>query len=203
MLEVANAFRLGAMIPYNKAMSSPLVKPHITYEELSRIPSDGKRYELFEGEAYVTPSPNLHHQRILRRLSRAFEDAIRDGSEVFFAPMDVVLAEATAVQPDLVLVLENNASILKDVVRGVPDLVVEVLSPSTAQVDRGLKMETYARYGVGEYWIVDIDSASIEIYRLDRGAEAYRFIETCRGADQATTPLLPGLSLQTGKLFSK
>ncbi len=191
------------MIPYNKAMSSPLVKPHITYEELCRLPSDGKRYELFDGEAYVTPSPNLRHQRILRRLSRAFEDAILDGSEVFFAPMDVVLTEATAVQPDLVLVLENNATILKDVVRGVPDLVVEVLSPSTVQVDRGLKMETYARYGIGEYWIVDTESSSIEIYRLDRRSEAYRLIETCREADQATTPLLPGLSLQASKLFSK
>lgn len=149
----------------------------------------------------------VHHPHLftmaLLSAAKACEDAISDGSEVFFAPMDVVLAEATAVQPDLVLVLENNASILKDVVRGVPNLVVEVLSPSTMQVDRGLKMETYARYGIEEYWIVDIERSSIEIFRLDRGAEAYRLIETCREADQAATPLLPGLSLQASKLFSK
>jgi Uma2 family endonuclease len=184
-------------------MSGSLVKPHITYDELCKIPADGKRYELFGGEAHVTPSPNLRHQVILSRLNRLFEDAITDRSMVLFAPMDVVLAEATAVQPDLILVLERNSSILMDVVRGVPDLVVEVLSPSTEKMDRGLKMETYARHGIGEYWIVDIPQSVIEIYRLDRVAMAYRLVETCREADRASTPLLPGLSIQTGKLFAK
>jgi Uma2 family endonuclease len=108
--------------------------------------------------------------------------------------MDVVLGEATAVQPDLILVLEPNADILKDVVRGVPDLAVEVLYPSTEKIDRGLKMETYARYGVGEYWIVDAERKTIEIYRLDRDANAYRLAATCRGNDLATTLLLPNLS---------
>ena len=136
---------------------------------------------------------------ILSRLNRLFEDAITDRSTVLFAPMDVVLAEATAVQPDLILVLERNSSILNDVVRGVPDLVVEVLSPSTEKMDRGLKIETYARHGIGEYWIVDIPKSVIEIYRLDRSAMAYRLVETCR----ASTPLLPGLSIQADKLFRK
>ena len=182
-------------------MTHPLVRPHVTYEELCRIPSDGNRYELFEGEAYMTPSPDLRHQRAVRRLARAFEDAITDGSEVLFAPMDVVLGEATAVQPDLIFVLETNAGILRDVVRGVPDLLVEVLSPSTAKVDRGLKMETYARYGVAEYWLVDIEKLAIEIYRLDPAAKAYRLTQRCREGDVATTPLLPRLSIATSKLF--
>lgn len=184
-------------------MSFPLVRPHVTYEALCQAPSDGKRYELFEGEAYMTPSPDLRHQRIVRRLTRAFENAISDGSEVLFAPMDVVLDKATAVQPDLILVLEQNADILKDVVRGVPDLLVEVLSPSTEKIDRGLKMETYARHGVGEYWMVDGEKSVIEIYRLDRDAKAYRLAATCRGNDLATTPLLLKLSIAASEIFSR
>lgn len=182
-------------------MVHPLVRPHLTYEELCQVPSDGNRYELFEGEAYMTPSPDLRHQRTVRRLARAFEDAITDGSEVLFAPLDVVLGEATAVQPDLILVLKRNADILKDVVRGVPDLVVEVLSRSTEKIDRGLKMETYARYGVGEYWIVDAERKTVEIYRLDRGARAYRLSATCREGDVVTTPLLPELSTAASELL--
>ncbi len=97
----------------------------------------------------------------------------------------------------------NATSFSNDVVRGIPDLVVEVLSPSTEKMDRGLKMETYARHGIGEYWIVDIPQTGIEIYRLDRSAMVYRLVETCREADRASTPLLPDLSIQTGKLFRK
>jgi len=182
-------------------MAHPLVRPRVTYEELCHVRSDGNRYELFEGEAYITPSPDLRHQRTVRRLARAFEDAIIDSSEALFAPMDVVLDDATAVQPDLILVLEPNAGILKDVVRGVPDLVVEVLSPSTEKIDRGLKMETYARCGVGEYWIADAERKTVEIYRLDREANAYRLAATCRGNDLATTPLLPNLSVASNELF--
>jgi Uma2 family endonuclease len=106
------------------------------------------------------------------------------------------------VQPDLVLVLERSLGILQGVIRGVPDLVVEVLSPSTAAMDRGLKMETYARYGVGEHWIVDGAQSAVEIYRLDAVAGAYRLTATCRAGDQAGTPLLPLLSIDITALFT-
>jgi Uma2 family endonuclease len=181
-------------------MSQPLVRPYITYEELSRLPGDGNRYELFEGEAYVSPAPSLRHQRILLRLAVLFQAALPEGAEVFIAPADVVFARATALQPDLVVVLAEHADILQDVVRGVPDLVVEVLSPSTAEIDRGLKMEMYARYGVPEYWIADPEQKAIEIYRLDRKAGAYRLAQTCRGGDRATTPLLPALSVEVSSI---
>ncbi|HZF12278.1 MAG TPA: Uma2 family endonuclease [Thermoanaerobaculia bacterium] len=182
-------------------MSQPLVRPYITYEELSRLPGDGHRYELFDGEAYVSPSPSLWHQDVLISLFLAFHPAAQGVGRVYIAPMDVVLAPATAPQPDLVVVLDENASILKDVIRGVPDLVLEVLSPSTAAMDRGLKMETYARHGVPEYWLVDRERQAIEIYRLDRAAGAYRLAQTCRRGDQATTPLLPVLSVEVDRIF--
>lgn len=194
--------RARYQVLYNMNMSLPLVRPHVTYEELCQVPSDGNRYELFDGQAYRNPSPDLRHQRIVRRLTRVFEDAVSDRSEVLFAPMDVVLDKATAVQPDLILVLEQNADILQDVVRGCPDLVVEVLSPSTEKIDRGLKMETYARYGIGEYWIVDGEKKTIEIFRLDRDVKTYRLAATCRGGEVATTPLLQQLSIAANEIFS-
>jgi Uma2 family endonuclease len=183
-------------------MSYPLVRPYITYEELSRLPSDGHRYELFDGEAYVCPSPSLWHQDVLVNLLLAFRTAAQGVARVYIAPADVVLGPATAPQPDLVVVRNEHASILADVIRGVPDLVLEVLSPSTSSMDRGLKMETYARHGIPEYWIVDGDRQAIEVYRLDPADGAYRLIATPRRGEQATTPLLPTLSVDVAQIFT-
>jgi Uma2 family endonuclease len=178
-------------------MSYPLVRPHITYEELSRLPADGHRYELFDGEAY-----SLRHQRIVLKLAIAIQGGLQEGAEVFIAPADVVLARATALQPDLVIVLAEHAGILGDVIRGVPDLVVEVLSPSSEEMDRGLKMETYARHGVPEYWMADSERQAIEVYRLDRAAGAYRRVATYKRGDRMTTPLLPALSIEVAQIFA-
>lgn len=188
---------------YNKDMSAPLVRPYITYEDLCRLPSDGKRYELFDGEAYMCPAPSAWHQQLLVRLIVLFQAAIRDRSKVYVSPVDVVLDRATAVQPDLLLILEARLGIVRDAIHGVPDLVLEILSPSTSKMDRGLKMETYARYGVGEYWMVNPKREAIEIYRLDRNAKVYRLVQTCHKGDQAATPLLPALSIDVTALFAE
>ncbi|HEV7515835.1 MAG TPA: Uma2 family endonuclease [Thermoanaerobaculia bacterium] len=89
-----------------------------------------------------------------------------------------------------------------DVIRGVPDLVVEVLSPSTEEMDRGLKMETSARHGIPEYWMANSEPEAIEVYRLDRAAGAYRLTATYRRGDRVTTPLLPALSLEVTPIFA-
>ena len=182
-------------------MSYPLVRPHLTYEDLCRLPSDGHRYELFDGEAYMSPSPTSRHQRVVLRLAAVIQAGLPQGAEVFLSPLDVVLAPSTALQPDLLVVRPENAGIVRDVVRGVPDLVVEVLSPSTEGMDRGLKMETYARHGVPEYWIADAEKEQIEVYRLDRRAMAYRLVAACRRGERVTTPLLPGLEVEVAEVF--
>jgi Uma2 family endonuclease len=182
---------------YNTDMSYPLVRPYITYEELCRLPSDGHRYELFDGEAYVSPSPSLWHQDVLVNLLFAFRAAAEGIARVYIAPADVVLGRATAPQPDLVVVRNEHASI-----RGVPDLVLEVLSPSTAAMDRGLKMETYARHAIPEYWIVDGDRQAIEVYRFDPTAGSYRSIAAYGCGERATTPLLPALSVDVAQIFT-
>jgi Uma2 family endonuclease len=183
-------------------MSGPTVRSFMTYEDLCRLPEDDEnRYELIDGEVYVIPAPDLSHQEILGRINDAFRAAIRDRSKVYFAPVDVVLADATVLQPDLVFVRQENRGILQAAVRGAPDLVVEVLSRFSATRDRGVKKKTYARHGIAEYWIADPEQPAIEIYRLDAGSATYRLAAHHRPGDRATTPLLPALALDVAALF--
>jgi Uma2 family endonuclease len=183
-------------------VTATATRPRLTYEELCRMPDDGNRYQLVEGEAFMTPSPDFGHQRILARLYRSFEDAIQDGSVVAFAPLDVVLSERTALQPDLLFIREENLGIIRGVVHGAPDLVVEVLSPSTAYLDRSLKLEAYARYQVPECWIIDREARKIEVYRRDPKKGFYRLAAHLGAGDRATTPLLPGLAIEVAVLFN-
>jgi Uma2 family endonuclease len=160
------------------------------------------RWELFDGEAYMSPAPSLRHQVLCQRVFLAFHAAVPQDATVLFAPVDVVLAPGTVHQPDVILVLEHSRGMLKDVIRGSPDLVVEILSPSHAERDRVMKMETYARHGVGEYWIVDDEARRVEVYRLDREAGAYRLADTCPPGSTARTPLLPLLALDVRELLA-
>jgi Uma2 family endonuclease len=149
----------------------------------------------------LAPSPTSWHQEIVIRLLLLFRQAVQDRSRALIAPLDVVLARSTALQPDLLLVLEENLGIVGDVVRGAPDLVIEVLSPSTAEIDRGIKRDLYARHGISEYWLVDPASESIEILRLDAETGAYQLASSLHAGEQATTALLPALSIDLSQLF--
>jgi len=183
-------------------MSIPLGRP-ITYDELRRLPDDGRQYELYDGVAVVNPSPFWPHQDFVLRLAVAFKSAIRDGSKVFVAPLDVVLSQRNVLQPDLLLVREQNINVLRDVVRGVPDLVVEVISRGTATRDRAIKKRMYARFGVPEYWLADLERRTIEIRRLRPSGRSYRLAATLRPGDRATTPLLPELNAEVAALFGE
>ena len=184
-------------------MSAPAIRPRLTYEELCQTVPEGTLCELIDGEVFMTPSPNLRHQVLVRRLSQAFLAAVRDRSEVLFAPIDVVLASGTAFQPDLLLVREENRKVLQDVVRGVPDLVAEVLSPLTARRDKGVKMAAYARFGVRECWIVSDENQTVEAYRLEAIGGTYGLAETFRPGSSATTSLLPELAVDVAALFAE
>ena len=148
-----------------------------TYDEFARLPNDGNRYEVIGGELYVTPAPTPLHQKIVTRLIAAL-DGFCDthGLGEVFAPIDVLFGEGDYLTPDLVFVALDRMAIVSDrAAEAAPDLVVEVLSPTTAMRDRGIKRERYARFGVIEYWIVDIQRSRVERYMLqnepDRPAE--------------------------------
>ena len=156
-----------------------------TYAEFARLPTSGStRYEIIDDELVVTPAPGTRHQRIATDLITVLNTHVRAHGlgEVYAAPFDVLLAEGDFLEPDLVFVRADRLHVLSDRgVEGAPDLVVEILSPSTAARDRGVKLERYRHYGVGEYWIVDPDARAIEVWRLAEGAEAPEVI----GAGQA------------------
>lgn len=145
-----------------------------TYAEFARLPSEGStRHEIIAGELVVTPGPGRRHQRIATDLVMLLNAFVRehDLGEVFAGPFDVLFAEGDYMEPDLVFVRRDRLSILSD--RGVeaaPDLIVEILAPSTAGRDRGIKLERYRHFGVPEYWVVDPDARAIEVWRLARDA---------------------------------
>jgi Uma2 family endonuclease len=172
------------------------VDVRLTYEDYCRLPNDGKRYEIIDGELFVTPSPFRPHQRAVTRLTRylsAFAEE-NDLGEVFVAPFDVILSRFDVVEPDLLYVSKGRRSVLtEENVQGAPDLVVEVLSSSTADTDRTIKLKVYARYGVEEYWIIDPEGPSAEIYR--RQEKRLEYIKTLVASDSLTSPLFPGFSL--------
>jgi Uma2 family endonuclease len=123
--------------------------------------------QIINGEEVMSPSPRLHHQAIVANLFRALIAYIdpRELGDVFFAPLDVVLAEGCQeLQPDLIFISNDNAGIKREWIDGVPDLVVEVVSPTSKKTDTKIKKDIYERHGVSEYWIVLPEKVCIEVY---------------------------------------
>lgn len=176
------------------------LKQKLDYADYARIPPDGKRYELLEGELYVTPAPSPLHQRVSRRLQRQLEDYFhtRGLGEVFNAPIDLILAPQDVVQPDLVVVTAPG-QISQRGIEGPPALVVEVLSPTTREHDRTVKARRYARLGVRHYWVVDPEASRLECYRLE--ADAYVLVAQGQGDQALAHPDWPDMALSPGALW--
>lgn len=173
----------------------------LTYEDYCLLPNDGKRYEIIDGELFVTPSPNFLHQIVVTRLIFYLSAYLVEHplGQVIVSPFDVVFSQFDVVEPDILYVSHARSSVLtKKNVQGSPDLLVEVLSPSTAKIDRTTKLKLYARFGVEEYWIIDPESPSAEIYR--RAKATLDLTAKLDAKDSLTSPLFPGFSLALPKL---
>jgi Uma2 family endonuclease len=185
-------------------MPSPTAK--LTYDDFALFPDDGRRHELIDGEHHVTPAPNLRHQVISRNLFRALDAMAHQErrGQVFYAPLDVVLTRHDVVEPDLIYVSAGRREILTSPnVQGAPDLVVEILSPSSRRQDELLKRDLYEGSGVAEYWIVDPDAETVKVLRRGDGPLFARpLLLTRRDGDTLTTPLLPGLELPLAAVFA-
>ena len=173
-----------------------------TYHEYMLFPKDRNRHEIIEGKLFVTPSPKFLHQKISYRLSLLLGNHIeRHGLGILLtAPMDVVLSLHNIVQPDLLFIAKGREKIItEDNIRGAPDLIIEIVSPTSASEDRIHKRQVYSRYGVRHYWIVDSDSESLEAYRLT--GRRYRAVGKYSGADTFQSALFPSLSVRVAELW--
>jgi Uma2 family endonuclease len=174
----------------------------LTYEDYCALPDDGLRYEIIEGFLFSEPSPRRAHQQVAGNLFVILLTHVREHNlgEVFIAPFDVILNRRTVVVPDLVFVTQDRAGVVTErAVEGNPDLIVEILSPSTARRDRVAKLNAYARRGVPHYWLVDPAARTLEAFELSEGS--YRLAVAVGGDETFQPGLFPGLVLPLSELW--
>lgn len=186
---------------------SVYTEPPLTIAALESIPDDGNRYELIEGELYVSTSPSFFHQRIVFKLAAIFGEYLKANPiGELSGGVGVIFDDFNGVIPDFVYFSnERGARILKgERFSGAPELVVEILSPgaSNEKRDREVKRNLYSRRGVDEYWIIDPDARAVEIHRKRREG-GLEFVATLHESDDLTSPLLAGFRTPVATLFEK
>jgi Uma2 family endonuclease len=195
-------------LPYDDGTRSWPVQGKWTYENYCQLPDDGQRYEVIRGHLYVSAAPSVLHQRTVSRLFLELNRFVvaQDLGEVLTAPLDILLPRglATPVQPDLVFFRTGNQA-PPDArnFQGVPDLMAEVLSPSTRWLDINIKLPACREAGVPEVWHADPQARTLVIYGLSEDRKSY--IELARGGegDTVASRLLPGLEIEVSRIFPR
>lgn len=185
-----------------KPMRIPEGKIVLTYDDYVELPNDGNRYEILEGELAVTPVPRPEHQEASVALTSILSRHIKthDLGKLYHAPIDLILESSSVLQPDLLFVSKARQQIITDkAIEGVPDLVIEILSPSTTRRDRITKAQIYTRHKVPAYWLVDPQAKSMEIYLLT--SDTYRLVATLQGDTPQAVPPFDNLSLSAKEIF--
>jgi Uma2 family endonuclease len=179
-----------------------------TYADYCKLPDDGRRYEVIRGFLYVSPTPSVIHQRALGRLFLKLHRFVLAAGlgEVLFAPVDVLLPReiAAPVQPDLMFFRTGNQPGVEAMnFQGVPDLVVEILSPSTRRLDRSIKLAAYRDAGVPEFWLADPRSSMLSIFGF--GEDGTSYVELSRGevGEAIESRVLPGLRIEVSEIFPR
>lgn len=175
----------------------------LTYEDYVALPDDGTRYEIHDGELSVTPAPGTRHQDTSIRLASLLLSHVTACGlgKVYAAPIDVIFDPHTVVQPDIVFVdTGRRAIITARAIEGAPTLLVEILSPSTVQIDRVRKRPLYARHGVPYYWMVDGEARALEAYVL--GPDGYTLALRAAGETPVSPPPFEGLALVPAALWA-
>ena len=173
----------------------------LTYEDYAKTPDD-ERWELIDGELVVAPAPNMEHQSIQSAVGVAVANFVinRGLGRLFFSPTDVKLSEHNTVQPDLVFVSKEREHIITHAnIQGAPDLVVEILSPSTARRDWRDKFDLYQRHGVKECWLIDPVSRMVWIFLLTDGV--FNEVGTYGEDETLKSPTLEGFEINLAEVF--
>ena len=197
---------------YAASMGKTLPSGPLTYRDYCALPEDGNRYEILDGELFVSPAPRPKHQLVIGNLYTVLRPYVerRKLGTVFLSPTDLILALATRrkpdsrttiAQPDLVFVATGRESIVTDrAIESPPDLAVEVVSPSTQMKDRNTKATLYARFGVPFYWILDPDNRLFEAWELRVGR--YELATQARGSSVVAAPPFPKLRIALSRIWA-
>lgn len=176
----------------------------LTAKDLAALPDDGNRYEIIGGQLFVSPSPNSRHQRVSFELAGVLYAFLKETSTGFgfAAPMDVRLSPNDVVQPDLFVVLRHHSEIIEGpAIAGAPDLVIEILSPSSIETDFLRKSKLYERSGVREYWIVNPEGETVSVQSLD--GDRFVIAGEYRREDTLHSSVLEGFELELASIFPK
>jgi Uma2 family endonuclease len=184
-------------------MATP-VQPLVTVDDLEYMPEDGNQYEVIEGELFVSKSPSIDHQDVCAELTGKLRTYL-SGNRIGHAwpGIGVVFSQISGVIPDIVYVSNDRLAEIAsgDRVEGAPDLVIEIISPGipNAQRDRVVKKQLYEKYGVKEYWLVDLISRTVEVYVLRDSV--LQLAAAYSGQDLLVSSLLPGFSCKVEEVF--
>jgi Uma2 family endonuclease len=175
-----------------------------TIQDYRELPEVGPRYQLIEGDLHMAPSPNLFHQEISTNLEGLLRDYLKRNpiGRFLHAPLDVFLTDTNVYQPDILFISSKNLHLLEeDGVHGAPDLIIEILSPSTSRLDLGAKKRVYARCGVLEFWAIYPPERKVVVYdfRKSEKEPANTWLET----DSFEPQLFPGLRLTVSEIFAR
>lgn len=181
------------------------IEPLVTVADLDTMPEDGNRYEVIEGEIFVSRSPNLAHQSVSGNLFRSVDTyPIQNPIGRVWSTPGVIFSEYTGAIPDLVFVSNQRLNEISsgERITGAPDLVIEIVSPGAENVrrDRIAKRQLYGRYGVKEYWIIDFVNRIIEIYQLQ--GSMLQLVSSLTDKDEITSSVLPGCRCRVDTIFA-
>jgi Uma2 family endonuclease len=183
---------------------SARIEPLMTVDDLDAMPEDGNRYEVIEGELFVSRAPGLPHQRVFGNVFIAFRNYLASNpiGEIIATP-GLVFEKYSGVIPDIVFFTHKRGAeiITNERLGAAPELVIEILSLGRENLtrDRVVKRKLYGKHGVKEYWIVDSENRAVEVYRLQDAL--LELVVIPRGDDEITSPLLPGFACFTSSFF--
>jgi Uma2 family endonuclease len=184
------------------ALAYKTEKKVYTYEDWVKLPEDSWGYEIINGELTKSPSPMTNHQRVVANIAFELQVYLRSTQqgELIFAPMDVVLSNTNIFQPDILFISNENSDIITEKnIQGAPDLIAEVLSPSTTYKDLFDKKELYEQFGVKEYWIIDPKREWVEVYTLNKSK--YSLLQKIEKEGVITSKIFPELKLFLNAIF--
>ena len=173
-----------------------------SYEDYTALPNDGRRWEVIDGELEVNPAPVPRHQIVSRRLQFELMRVLEEPgiAQIFNAPIDLILSDGNILQPDLLVLSRDREHLISERgIEGPPNIVAEILSPSTKVLDQRVKKRTYARFSVPEYWIVDPVGGHVELFRLS--ADEYVLEQRFDRASVLITPSFGEVQIELAKVF--